>query len=726
MTIRRTFVVCLALGVLAGCSSKKKAPGAGPDAAARAKEDQARAAAADPLWAVAPADAAFGVVIGDGAFARGLDGVVALTKIAEAHPTGKQLVEGLRKEIMTELPFDPWDPAAWKQAGIDLGKGAAVFAPGDMEDPSLFVLPVGDLAAFRKTVKAETTKDGDLELDRFGDSDPEPDENDMVCAMAGGRYLCARTAGAIRAAAKAHDAPLAKAVKGLPGPQRGDVECHTLTTEIQDEGFAGFLASIAPAVTDVSGLWVSLRLERDGVTGRAWLLGQPGFLAKKSLAPRKPSAKLDLVKGAAGVTRIHLDPGLFLSDAPPSMPVGGADLREDVLDQLTGDFVLVSAGKSVFGGALLAQVKDPKRVEKAVEGICTVLGAVDTLQDVAYDKGTCTGTLAMPEDTPFQLSAPMKVVLSVHGGVLALATADYDLAARKGSVVDAAGSAESREILTGAATFAMWGRGFDFFGAVPAELLAQFPPDVTEAFDYLELASWIGLHVYDLGIAGGVEADGAHLLFRATTFAADPDDARQAYAAALGKRLARDRAGWEAALADVAKKHPDTLVGKQAQLIVGGVPALGAGTGILAALAIPSFMKYIARSKTTEAVMGLKKIHDGARSYYEEGPKKFPPSAPMTPAAGSCCGQPGDRCAPNPQAWAGEGWSALKFSMDEPHRYSYEFISVGEGATATFTARAVGDLDCDGVYSTYEAYGSIDPSGYLIGSSAIAKENELE
>src|SRR5687768_14349046 len=56
--------------------------------------------------------------------------------------------------------------------------------------------------------------------------------------------------------------------------------------------------------------------------------------------------------------------------------------------------------------------------------------------------------------------------------------------------------------------------------------------------------------------------------------------------------------------------------------------------GVLAAVAIPAFMKYIRKSKTTEAVENIKKIYEGARSYFDEEmnargsivpiPKQFP------------------------------------------------------------------------------------------------------
>src|SRR6266540_2236650 len=40
--------------------------------------------------------------------------------------------------------------------------------------------------------------------------------------------------------------------------------------------------------------------------------------------------------------------------------------------------------------------------------------------------------------------------------------------------------------------------------------------------------------------------------------------------------------------------------------------------GILAAVAIPAFMKNARKAKTAEAVTQVKKMYDGARSYFEE------------------------------------------------------------------------------------------------------------
>ena len=156
--------------------------------------------------------------------------------------------------------------------------------------------------------------------------------------------------------------------------------------------------------------------------------------------------------------------------------------------------------------------------------------------------------------------------------------------------------------------------------------------------------------------------------------------------------------------------------------------------GILSAVAIPAFMKYIAKSKTTEAKQFTKKIYDGARAYYMEErsalgniagdvqPRQFPDTVALTPAAP--CGV--DKCAPDPTLWTNDSWKALQFSVDDPHYYAYEFIASGTRADAVFTARANGNLDGDALFSTFEMYDTIDSEGNPSGNSVVASENDLE
>jgi prepilin-type N-terminal cleavage/methylation domain-containing protein len=160
--------------------------------------------------------------------------------------------------------------------------------------------------------------------------------------------------------------------------------------------------------------------------------------------------------------------------------------------------------------------------------------------------------------------------------------------------------------------------------------------------------------------------------------------------------------------------------------------------GILAAVAIPAFMKNSRKAKTTEATTNVKKMYDGARSYFEEEmnargsitpiAKQFPDPAAVTtaPALGACCLAAGKKCAPSPALWADPSWQALKFSMDDPHYYSYTYLSSGTDATSQFTARANGDLDCDTSYSTFEMVGSIQADGTVTGQAGFFKSMELE
>jgi type IV pilus assembly protein PilA len=163
--------------------------------------------------------------------------------------------------------------------------------------------------------------------------------------------------------------------------------------------------------------------------------------------------------------------------------------------------------------------------------------------------------------------------------------------------------------------------------------------------------------------------------------------------------------------------------------------------GILAAVAIPAFMKNARKAKTAEATTNVKKIYDGARSYFEEEsvarnsitpiPKQFPNSAnggAFEPAEGGCCGGgTGDKCAPNPALWATPEWNALKFSMDDPHYYSYQYTSSGLGTDSEFLAAASGDLNCDGVFSTFEMIGQVqDADGSVTGSAGLYRNRELE
>ena len=180
--------------------------------------------------------------------------------------------------------------------------------------------------------------------------------------------------------------------------------------------------------------------------------------------------------------------------------------------------------------------------------------------------------------------------------------------------------------------------------------------------------------------------------------------------------------------------------------------------GILAATAIPAFMKYIKKSKTAEARTFVKKIYDGARAYWMDpnyaDAKSFTPVAAQFPtpdgaatgavvapkAAEGCCALAAggtEKCQPSAVLWNEDAdsalWTALHFSVDDPNYYAYGYeVSVG-GAGAVdgshdFTATAQGNLDCDEAFSTFQMYGVVDEefSDGPAGTAALARIDELE
>lgn len=140
--------------------------------------------------------------------------------------------------------------------------------------------------------------------------------------------------------------------------------------------------------------------------------------------------------------------------------------------------------------------------------------------------------------------------------------------------------------------------------------------------------------------------------------------------------------------------------------------------GILAAVAIPSFMGYLRKSKTSEAISFLGAIKQRQAAYYAEMGQYCDvnddnPSS--VPSGGDTLGWEND-----------DGWNQLGAAPDTPSvyfqyntyagppgdgetpnaRYGAVFNSDRgyEGATFWFISRAVGDLDGDSDLVTFESY----------------------
>jgi hypothetical protein len=151
--------------------------------------------------------------------------------------------------------------------------------------------------------------------------------------------------------------------------------------------------------------------------------------------------------------------------------------------------------------------------------------------------------------------------------------------------------------------------------------------------------------------------------------------------------------------------------------------------GSVLAVAVPTFIREVHGSRFVEPVQGLERLGASAVSYAQQHPvaQAFPASAPLTPAL-----PPRGRCEIDPPGlWGGPTWQALDFRPsppDEPHCYAFEFDSTLTPSVATFRAQAHGDLDGDGITSTFEVTGRDvdgDPRGPVVDPGMFV-DSEVE
>ena len=152
--------------------------------------------------------------------------------------------------------------------------------------------------------------------------------------------------------------------------------------------------------------------------------------------------------------------------------------------------------------------------------------------------------------------------------------------------------------------------------------------------------------------------------------------------------------------------------------------------GILAAVAIPAFLKYIKKSKTAEAGLSIRKIYDGEVTYYQEEKvtstgaiitKQFV-TAPSSGVATPPLPPTMDKVSGN---WDDEGWKALKFGADSPVQFCYNAIAGGVGILSTFEAHAYGDLDGNSVTSLFQR-GATIVGGEISGGAGLYSKDDLQ
>jgi hypothetical protein len=154
-------------------------------------------------------------------------------------------------------------------------------------------------------------------------------------------------------------------------------------------------------------------------------------------------------------------------------------------------------------------------------------------------------------------------------------------------------SALGQELLAGEWNFAMWGEAISIakeLGDIPWETVAA-TLDSPEVLEGVKTGIWVLSHVYEAGFGAGIRDNGFFGVLQIETFTGDPPEVYAAYANAIKKLIDGDKGG-RSALEAIGKKWPYSRAGRQARANSGGALIMSFATGILAAVSIPSFVKY--------------------------------------------------------------------------------------------------------------------------------------
>ncbi len=171
--------------------------------------------------------------------------------------------------------------------------------------------------------------------------------------------------------------------------------------------------------------------------------------------------------------------------------------------------------------------------------------------------------------------------------------------------------------------------------------------------------------------------------------------------------------------------------------------------GILAAIAIPTFMQYMTTAKSSEAATNLKRIMDGVQIYYNKHGQLPSGTLDAQWVPNQVCSQqtgtPSGKCVPGEgssggykleDTWKKTPWKDIKFALTKPHDFNYYYdpssisiitsipSNVSGASGDKFEAAAKADLDGDGTEGTiYGMCGGIS-KGSIIYSDIIEVQSE--
>ena len=174
---------------------------------------------------------------------------------------------------------------------------------------------------------------------------------------------------------------------------------------------------------------------------------------------------------------------------------------------------------------------------------------------------------------------------------------------------------------------------------------------------------------------------------------------------------------WLAELSPLAQRGPVVEV-----TFAPGSGSSVAVLGVLSAVAIPAFTRYVKRSKTAEAMHNVSIISGALITELNGLAPARRRAARLTPAPATPSAAPGtQKYAADVSRWAAPAWQRIGFSIDADHYYQYRVDVDGR----CYVVVAEGDLDGDGTRSNFSRRVCPGPDGtYAAGEVTIT--NELE
>ena len=653
-----------------------------------------------------------------------------LERVLSLSPRGKELVGRLhRYGELSPVPI-PWTSQDLERWGISLKRPLIGF----LGEGAVALLPLAHKALFKKSAElllkarwSEHQRRG-VKLETL--AAPRP----MTCHFSTRWALCGTEGDHVVEALRQTPAPsLWSALTPQEKERAGQIAALYSFKDEQTEG-------TITATLHGDGLGLQLRL--DGLPSSSPLT----FMSSSS----RPSTLLGLALGAQWVIRAQYNMEQ-LKLLTPQMLLGFALLGLDgvlLAKSLTGEVLLYQRAPGEL--ALVAACSNPRSSQQVVEALGgylqkqTAKGNPDPgLPSLKIRRRTLNGAVAfniqatlgrklqrqrdalwrgLPFPMSFGLAAgPLGVVLGSWPLVEAFSRTRSPSA---GTFLSSLATEEDRGTFGDKTGLSFLGAVGDPLIPLAAELktILSHNPDGEALHTKIELGRLLLDQLHRLSMSYRiVDQHSLRVRLRLTTLHRDqiPSDdvAQELWLKGLQAKYEGAMEPFWRALADLRQRFSSTRFGALGDRFRRGKPQL-TGATLVAARVLPTILEGLRRPWAAEIHPNLARIVSAAK--FSHDPRKgFPRTTPWTPAR-SCC-KSGGVCAAAPGGWGHATWKALRFSIDEDHRYQYRFV----GGKRKFTAEARGDLNCDGVSSSFSIVGTLQKDG-SVSLSAMDSTRPLE